>query len=177
MEEKEKEEEKRPVGRPTIYEPKFCEMLIEHMAKGLSFESFAGFIGVSKQTLYDWVEKHAEFLDAKNLATSKCRLWWEQTGISGLWNQSESESEGNSRRTSSKSFNTGVWVFNMKNRFKEEWKEKHESQEELGQEQEYDKCKLVVYLPKNGREAIEADEEKPKEKRSKNIAKKKKKRG
>ena len=34
------DKERNPVGRPTKYKPEYCEMLIEHMSEGLSFESF-----------------------------------------------------------------------------------------------------------------------------------------
>jgi len=66
--------EAEPVGRPTDYKPEYCEMLINHMAKVYSFESFAGLIGVSKQTLYDWRKKYKEFLDAHNVGKSKVQL-------------------------------------------------------------------------------------------------------
>lgn len=142
--------DKNPVGRPTEYDPRFCEMLVQHMAEGLSFESFGGVdtVDVCKSTLYVWLEKHPEFMDAKQRAISKCRLWWERTGLDGLWNTSERDGPQSS---SSKSFNTGVWVFNMKNRFKDEWKEKHEI--EHTNNPDNPPPKVVLYIPKNGREA------------------------
>lgn len=62
------------VGRPSDYDSKYCQMLIDHMAKVYSFESFGGLIGVSKQTLYDWRKKYKEFLDAHNVGKSKVQL-------------------------------------------------------------------------------------------------------
>jgi transcriptional regulator with XRE-family HTH domain len=50
-------------GRPTKYDPKYCEMLFSHMSEGYSLESFAGLIGVSRSTLYEWIENNAEFSD------------------------------------------------------------------------------------------------------------------
>ena len=35
-------DEFKKVGRPTDYKKEYCELLIEHMAAGFSFESFAG---------------------------------------------------------------------------------------------------------------------------------------
>lgn len=104
--------EARPVGRPSKYKPEYCEMLVEHMENGLSFESFAGTIDVSREVLYDWEKVHEEFLHAKKRGFAKCQLWWEKAGNAGLW--------GNKDGT----FNTGVWVFSMKNRFK--WNDKVE---------------------------------------------------
>ena len=51
----------RKRGRPTDYKPEYCAQLLEHMTEGLSIEAFASVIGVAKQTLYTWTEKHAEF--------------------------------------------------------------------------------------------------------------------
>ena len=65
------EEEKKPEGRPTKYDPKYCEMLINHYAQGGTFESFGGVIEVVKQTLYNWTEQHPEFLDAKRIGVQK----------------------------------------------------------------------------------------------------------
>ncbi len=102
------------VGRPSEFKQEYCDQLINHMASGLSFEAFAGFLSVSKQTLYNWADANSEFLDAKRIGTEKCRLYWEQLGVEHIVNSDKT------------SLNTGVYVFNMKNRFPEEWKDKKE---------------------------------------------------
>lgn len=58
--------EAEPVGRgrPTKYDPKYCDQLIAYMALPASFESFAGEIGVDRDTLYEWRKKHKDFSDA-----------------------------------------------------------------------------------------------------------------
>jgi DNA-binding XRE family transcriptional regulator len=94
-----------PIGRPTLYETKYCQMLIDHMSQGLSIEAFAGEIGVSKKTIYAWAEKYAEFLYAKQIGESKSALWWEKEAANGLWSSKEKGT-----------FNTALWIFNMKNR-------------------------------------------------------------
>lgn len=96
---------KRPMGRPSKYREEFCDLLIEHMAKGLSFESFAGTQRVSRAVLYNWEEMHPEFLDAKKIGLEMNRLWWEKQGIDGLWTHENGPK-----------FNTGLWIFNMVNR-------------------------------------------------------------
>ena len=53
------------VGRPTEYKEEFCQMLIDHMSEGYSFESFGGIVGVSERVLYDWEKKFPEFLHSK----------------------------------------------------------------------------------------------------------------
>jgi len=67
-----------PGGRPTVYEPKYCEMLIDHMEQGLSFESFAGVVGTCRSTLYNWADSHPEFLDAKSRGRDLNLLTWEK---------------------------------------------------------------------------------------------------
>jgi len=67
-----------PAGRPTKYKPEFCQMLLEHMNQGLSFESFGGVVGACEKTLYNWVEENPEFLQAKGMGRQKSLLWWEK---------------------------------------------------------------------------------------------------
>jgi hypothetical protein len=95
------------VGRPSDYDPKYCEEIIEYMGQGFSKEAFAGHISVSKQTLYNWMASHKEFLDAVNRAEEKCRVFWEELGI-----QMVLAGQGNAT----------TWIFNMKNRFN--WKDR-----------------------------------------------------
>ena len=88
------------------------------MANGLSFESFAAVIDVNQDTLYQWVkDKRPGFSEAKEAAFAKCRLFWEQKGIDGLW--TSTYRKGNISTT--KAMNARIWELNMKARFKE-WK-------------------------------------------------------
>ena len=102
-----------PAGRPTDYDKKYCDMIIEHMSQGLSKESFAGAIGKSKQTIYNWMEQHEEFMDAVKEGEAACLIFWEKLGMGG---------------TAGKigGFNATAWIFNMKNRFHQEWRDRHE---------------------------------------------------
>lgn len=97
------------IGRPTKYKEEYCQMLIDHMAKGFSFESFAGLISVNRDTIYHWETLFPAFSDAKKEAFSKSRLFWEQAGMNGM-------------ASGTRDFNAAVWVFNMKNRFN--WRDK-----------------------------------------------------
>jgi hypothetical protein len=102
-----------PVGRPTKYDPKYCQMLIGHMAKGFSFESFAGRINTCPATIYKWANEFPAFSEAKELAYAKNLDFWEAAGIEGMWNEKEG-----------RSLNASVWIFNMKNRHK--WRDRQE---------------------------------------------------
>ena len=99
------------VGRPSKYKVDYCAMLVVHMAEGLSFESFAGAIGVDRDTIYEWVSAHEEFSDAKKDGAARSQLFWERIGVEGMVNDS---------------INATLWIFNMKNRFK--WRDKSEDE-------------------------------------------------
>jgi hypothetical protein len=73
--------EKRPVGRPSKYEERFCAMLVQDMAEGFSASAFAGSIGVSRSTLNEWAEHHPDFSEALNTGKAKRLRFWEQTAI------------------------------------------------------------------------------------------------
>lgn len=92
-----------PIGRPTSYKEEYCEMLIEHMRHGYSFESFAATIDVNRDTLYEWCKVHAKFSDAKKIAKDKSLLFFEKVGIAGMTGKL-------------KGFNVAVWIFSLKNR-------------------------------------------------------------
>ena len=121
------------MGRPKKpFDENYCNLIIEHCAKGYSIESFAGKIGISKDTLYSWFKEYEHFSDAKKEAIEASRLHWETLGIEHCLNKTvieEFKDENGKpvkKMTVTTSLNTGVWVFNMKNRFRDEWKDKHE---------------------------------------------------
>ena len=99
------------VGRPSKYDVKFCQQLIDHMTQGYSFESFAGLCEVNKDTLYEWAKVQPDFSEAKKLGFEKSRLFWERVGI-----DQSVEGKGNST----------AYIFNMKNRFPAEWRDKQD---------------------------------------------------
>lgn len=60
------------------YEPLFCDMLVDHMSKGQSFNSFAGVIKVTIPTIKRWEELHEEFATARELGEALSLTYWEQ---------------------------------------------------------------------------------------------------
>lgn len=70
---------KNPVGRPTAYKPEYCQMLIEHMKQGFTFDSFAGRLMVAISTLYVWEAAYPEFLEAKKVGRGCQQLTDEET--------------------------------------------------------------------------------------------------
>lgn len=104
------EPEKNPVGRPSKYDPKFCQMLISHMSQGLSFESFGGTANVGWRTLYEWAKEHDDFKKAKEVGEGKAMQLFEKVMISHTIGKSV---EGLDLKKS----NVTMAIFAMKTRF------------------------------------------------------------
>ena len=66
-----KEVVKKNSGRPTKYKEEYCELLIDHMAQGFTFESFAGLVSVNLDTVYNWCTLFPKFSEAKSEARAK----------------------------------------------------------------------------------------------------------
>lgn len=99
-----------PAGRPTKYRPEYCQMLIEHMATGKSYETFVTKLdySVSVATLYNWENKFPEFLEAKKRAFIECQNTWEDFMLANAMGDIKS--------------NPAILVYNMKCRFGGIWK-------------------------------------------------------
>lgn len=69
------EVEKRPVGRPSEYDPAYCDGVVEFMGQGYSLTAYAGEISHHRETLLEWGKVHPEFSDAVKrgqAARTKC---------------------------------------------------------------------------------------------------------
>lgn len=97
---------KGPGGRPTKYQPAYCEQLVEHMSEGASLLSFAAEIDVDRSTLTEWAKVHPEFSTAVTRGKAKCAAWWERIGRNLAMT-----GEGNAT----------LVVFGLKNMGAEEW--------------------------------------------------------
>ena len=56
----------------------YCDMLVEHMKKGFSFNSFGATIGASALTLRRWRELYDSFDEAAKLGESHSLHYWEK---------------------------------------------------------------------------------------------------
>lgn len=145
---------KPTAGQPTLYDFAFCEALIDHMSKGLSFESFGAALPslydpvaktsikrrAHRDTLYAWAKAHPEFSDAKKIGFEACQLFWERLGVMGASGKY-------------KGFNAVAWLFNMKNRFRKDWKDRHDLNVKGSDNGGSNVQKAVFLIPSNGREA------------------------
>ena len=95
--------EKHAGGRPTDYDIKHCKEIIKWMGQGNSITGFAGKIGVSRETIYEWTRVHKEFSDSIKIGRAKTVKFWEQVGTLGVMGKIPN-------------FNASAWIFIMKNK-------------------------------------------------------------
>jgi len=69
--------EKRPVGRPSLYKPEYCEEVIALGKTGKSVEQIASRLGLSIRVMYKWRDEHEEFMQALSEAKEHEQAWWE----------------------------------------------------------------------------------------------------
>lgn len=103
------EQKAKPVGRPSKYQPEFCEQVIEFGAQGMARVEWAGQFGVTRQTLANWEAAHPEFLDSTTHARELSAAWWAAQGREGIW---------------SKSFNAVAYRLQVLNRFPDDWRDR-----------------------------------------------------
>jgi transposase len=99
------------MGRPTKYDPEFCERVVPFMADGYSTKALASELGVSLSTVYLWAEQHEEFSEALKAGQAAAARWWEDK-----LRTVAATGEGNASAA----------IFGVKNRSQEEWRDKVE---------------------------------------------------
>lgn len=107
-------EVKKPakMGRPSSYDPKYCDVVIEAGKRGDSVVGMAVAVGCLRETLYDWANAHEEFATALKEARLHSQIWWENAAKEGMRLQ-----QGGG------SFNAKVWEISVKSRFREDYLE------------------------------------------------------
>lgn len=107
------------VGRPTKYKPEFCDRVIELGSQGMGKCEIAAELDCAFHTFEAWQEEHPEFLQAVKAALRKSQAWWEARGREATFGAHDG-------------FNATSYIFNMKNRFKEDWRDKVEQEHSGG---------------------------------------------
>lgn len=105
--------EKAGAGRPSQYDPAYCEKVIAWGREGYSVVEMAAELGVHRDTLYGWAENEQAFSDAFTRARLLSQAWWEKQGRINLMTQG---------------FNHSLWAKNMGCRFKGDWTEKTQTE-------------------------------------------------
>lgn len=131
-----------PVGRPSEYDPKYCDQLIDHMKQGGNFKSFAGKLRHTEQTLYNWSAAHPEFLESKKIGEGMSLEFYLTMGrmmATGQIRRVKSEKpvivdgkvlydkDGHVLMEREYEYTNGaqsVWIFMMKNLHK--WRDRHD---------------------------------------------------
>ena len=104
--------EKRPVGRPTLYDSKYCEEVVALGKIGKSVEAIGAILGVGTKTLYNWRDQHEEFLHALDMAKEFELQWWEDIAQTHMIENKESDK-----------INASIWSRSMAARFPKKYRE------------------------------------------------------
>lgn len=124
------------LGRPTLYKPEYCQQVIDHMAKGHSFWSFAAEIDVCMDTLSEWCKVHPDFSEAKRVGQAKLLKFDEQLALTGSSGQLSRVARveritdpitGETREIKhyeSATFSQSYHIFKMKNRYPKLYRDK-----------------------------------------------------
>lgn len=102
-------------GRPSKYDPAMCERVIELARTGASKAEMALELGIVYSTFDVWQNDNPDFSEAVREAEKISQGWWEKQGRLATFGGCEG-------------FNATSFIFNMKNRFKDDWREKVEQQ-------------------------------------------------
>jgi hypothetical protein len=105
-------EEKRPVGRPSKYDSKFCDEVIALGKIGKSVEAIGAILGVGTKTLYNWRDENPEFLHALDMAKEFELQWWEDIAQTHMVENKESDR-----------LNATIWSRSMAARFPKKYRE------------------------------------------------------
>lgn len=95
-------------GRPTDYDPSYCDRVVEWGEQGKSVTWMAAALDCSKQTVHNWAAANPDFLDALTRAKTRAQAYWEDMGQDGI---------------KSPMFNGSVYAKSMAARFPEDWRE------------------------------------------------------
>lgn len=141
-------EDKNPEGRPSKYDPSFCDVVIKLGKEGASKVEMACALDICRASFANYENEYPEFLEAVKKAVMFSQCFWERQGRIATFGATPN-------------FNATTWIFNMKNRFSEDWKDvsKQESQalDKNGKPADPAKDVTQVFLSKFSTEEIEAE--------------------
>lgn len=99
----------RPRGRPSLYDPAYCDRALELAAEGCGKAEIAAALGVSAKTLTAWAKAHEDFKEAMARAKDIEYAWWLSAGRKGQFMRNWSASG---------------WALQMRNRFGKRFRDK-----------------------------------------------------
>lgn len=95
----------------TVYTSEFCALAVEMGKEGKTKTAIAAACGVSRNTVYDWMEAHEEFGEAIKESVALAQAWWEN-----ILRSQATGSEGNATSA----------IFAMKNQFPDQYRDRRE---------------------------------------------------
>lgn len=95
-------------GRPTKYDPKMCDKVIECGKEGMSKCEMALELDIAYDTFDRWQNERQDFSEAVKAAMRHSQAWWERNGRMATFGGVDG-------------FNATSYIFNMKNRFRADW--------------------------------------------------------
>ena len=105
-------EDTRPVGRPSLYDPSYCDKVVELGALGKSVEQISSVLGVSLRTMYTWRDAYPEFLHALDEAKAAEQTWWEDQAQAYMLEHKDGAK-----------LNASIWSRSMAARFPKKYRE------------------------------------------------------
>lgn len=111
----------RPIGRPSKYDPAMCDKVVELGKTGASRAEIAWELDIHIDTFIEWQKQHPPFSEAVKKAMQLAQGWWERKGRLATFD--------------SKDFSAVSYIFQMKNRFREDWSDRT-VQEHVGKDGE-----------------------------------------
>jgi len=105
-------EDTKPVGRPSLYDPAYCDKVVALGALGKSVEQISSNLGVSCRVLYDWRDRYPEFLRALEEAKEAEQTWWEDQAQAYMLEHKDGAK-----------LNASIWSRSMAARFPKKYRE------------------------------------------------------
>lgn len=106
------------MARPTKYNKEILPLMLEKFKEGASVCEICADLDISRETFYNWTKQYPEFLDTYKKGLEYSQAWWEKIGKAGT--------------VGKLNINPTMWIYNMKNRFREEWHDRY-THEHTGQ--------------------------------------------
>jgi hypothetical protein len=101
-----------PLGRPSKYDPAFCDQVVELGRLGKSFQQMAAILNTTYTSMQRWCEEHEDFRVALSQAQEYSQAWWEDMCQTHMI-----EEQGSAK------LNASLWSRSMAARFPKTYRE------------------------------------------------------
>lgn len=102
---------KRGVGQPTTYRPEYCDLVVQTGAEGRTIIQMVVDCKTNRVTFNDWRRANPEFDKAVKEGLTLAQAWWEEQGRQGTMGKIPG-------------FQSTAYIFQMKNRFRQDWNDR-----------------------------------------------------